>query len=119
MQRIRMGRSDRQNLLINLACLSETTNAMQPLAMLQMNVDLAVWMVHWPRVVRAEMEVRTYRVLCGQESLHAVMMPRRGLYAAPASCPENSRHPLRSYAAATASPRAQLPTQRPGRSKIP
>ncbi len=47
-QRIRVSRRDCQDLLINLARLGEATGAVQPLAVLQVDVDLAVLVAHWP-----------------------------------------------------------------------
>jgi hypothetical protein len=88
-----------------VACLGETTSAMQPLAMLQMNVDLAVWVAHWPRVVRAEMEVCTYQVLCGHES------PARSHDAAPGAVCRSGKLPGKL------APRAQIVRSRDGRSE--
>jgi hypothetical protein len=107
MQRIRVPRRNRQDLLINLTCLGEATSALQSLAMLQMSVDLAVLVAHWPGLIRSEMAVRTYRVLRRHGSPPAIVTrrSRRGQKAvAQTRCRENpstpihltSRHPGRS-----------------------
>ena len=71
MQCIRMSRRDHQDLLINLARLGEAASSVQSLAVLQMVVDLAVRGAHWPRLIRGERAVRTYRVRWRRGSLHA------------------------------------------------